>query len=346
MRWFQLSPRRDGPSPWWRRTRAPALKEQAMSLISSVRRPVVLLAIAAATTAAIVAGTAVANAADTGATSGLEQRNLATIKRVYTEVYGQGKTDRVSQFFAKDVIQHDATIADGQAGVVASVKAQQAATPRPVITIKHVLAEGSLVAVHSQVSTTPDNEKSGQATAELYRLVNNKIVEHWALTQNVTTTPANTNSMFSDLYQYAGTAPATTKAQENTNKQLVLRAVDDMFMVRDLGVLDRYWAPGNTYLQHNPNIPNGTAGLKGFVAAMAPTVHQTRFTLADGDFVITFKQSMPSASDLTSDNVGSAVVDLYRVVNSTIVEHWDVVTTVPATTVNGHSVLSSLYEER
>lgn len=326
-----------------------------MSRTTSVRRPLAVLTAIAVAGVAIAAGTTSANAAPTGAapavtptgaTSALEARNTATVRRALTEFYGQGRTERVGQFFAGDYIEHDPTVGAGRAGLVAAVKARQALNPRPVATIKHLLAEGSLVAVHSHVSPTPADEFSGQAAIELFRLADNRIVEHWRFAQAVPATSASGNTMFSDLYRYDGPAPTLSRAAEEANKQLTLKIWPAVFMARDLTAIDRYWAPGDTYLQHNPRIPNGTAGLRGFLASMPPTVSQNRFAIADGDLVLTINQSIPTTADLSSDYLGSAVADIYRIAGGRAVEHWDVVQPVPATSANGNSLFSSLYQER
>jgi predicted SnoaL-like aldol condensation-catalyzing enzyme len=40
-----------------------------------------------------------------------------------------------------------------------------------------------------------------------------------------------------------------------TNKELVIKAVTEVFINGDATALDRYWS--ENYVQHNPQIPNG-----------------------------------------------------------------------------------------
>lgn len=105
--------------------------------------------------------------------------------------------------------------------------------------------------------------------------------------------------------------------REDANKQLVVKAWAAVFSARDFTVLDRYWAAGNGYLQHNPRVPNGTAGLRGFLNSLPPSVSQNRFALADAGLVLTINQSVATSQNLDSDTVGSAVADIYRVVDAT-----------------------------
>ena len=274
-----------------------------------------------------------------------EQRNKEVVSQAYKEFFNQGRTNLVGTFFARDFIQHDPTVAAGQQGLVKQVKQNQALHPRPVTTIKHIIADGSLVMVHGQISTTPNNEASGQAFMDVYRLEGGLIVEHWTSVEAVPASSANGNSMFSDLYKYQGPVPPVSEAQEEANKQLDNKAYIGVFVGRETGLLDTYWAPGNEYIQHNPNFPNGVAALKAFVLKNPAGVRDNRYVMAEGDLVFTYAQVIPLGGDINSDFTGLAISDLSRIVNGKIVEHWDVLQPVPATSVNGNSMFSSLYPE-
>ena len=45
-----------------------------------------------------------------------------------------------------------------------------------------------------------------------------------------------------------------------TNKELVKKAMTELFINGDVTALDRYWS--DNYVQHNPQIPNGRDALK------------------------------------------------------------------------------------
>ncbi|WP_342791211.1 nuclear transport factor 2 family protein [Streptomyces montanus] len=59
---------------------------------------------------------------------------------------------------------------------------------------KRALADGDLVMLHSHVTTSPTDR--GTAAADILRLKNGKIVEHWDVLQAVPETSANDNTMF------------------------------------------------------------------------------------------------------------------------------------------------------
>jgi predicted SnoaL-like aldol condensation-catalyzing enzyme len=233
--------------------------------------------------------------------SASEERNKALVVRLFAEGFNQNKTD---------VVQELAGV-DGPAKRFTDVKAKM---PGAVATVKHVAADGDLVAVHWHASANPANEATGEAKADLYRVADGRLVEHWGITQTVPAKTASGNSLFNDVHKYPNGAPALSEEQEETNRKFAVEAYRSL-SDGDVAVIDKSWDP--RYYQHNPAAANGTGPLKQFmqqaVPASAPAT-PTRFghTLADADLVWVF----------SSDYV---VVDLFRVVDGEIIEHWDVV---------------------
>jgi predicted SnoaL-like aldol condensation-catalyzing enzyme len=66
--------------------------------------------------------------------------------------------------------------------------------PQLSVSPKRVIAEGDLVAVHSDYVDTPGER--GQAVLELFRVRDGKIVEHWTAVQDLPESSANDNTMF------------------------------------------------------------------------------------------------------------------------------------------------------
>lgn len=243
----------------------------------------------------------------------LESQNKELVRRFYTEVIGQNKTDLIAELFAADYIQHDSTVPSGPAGQITLVENLKTKTPGLVATIKHIGADGDYVAVHWQASATPDNEATGQAAVDLYRVSDGKIAEHWDVFQDVPATTASGNSMFSDLYVYEQPKQDVTEGQEEANEKMVVNAYKGLFDDRNAAVVDQYWDPN--YLQHNPQVPNGVDGLRGLVASLPPGIKLEFIqTLADDDLVYT----------ISLDSSNRPFTDIFRVVDNKIVEHWDV----------------------
>ncbi|MDG5801439.1 ester cyclase [Streptomyces ossamyceticus] len=251
--------------------------------------------------------------------SASEERNKELVLRLYSEAFNKGKTDVVKELVGADYAQHDKSVPGGADGQVKQFEDVKAKIPGAVATVKHVAADGDLVAVHWHASATPKNEATGQAKVDLFRVGDGKLTEHWGITQTVPKKTASGNSLFSDVYRYPKGAPDLSEGQEEKNRKFAVEAYRKL-SDGDASVIDKSWDP--RYYQHNPIAPNGTAPLKRFFQQNtqdAPSPGSTggggtRFgkTLADGDLVWVF----------SSDYV---VADLFRVVDGKIIEHWDVV---------------------
>ncbi len=252
-----------------------------------------------------------------------EKQNKALVLRLYSEVFNQNKTDLVKHLLAADYIQHDPTVPGGPEGQIKLFENLKARLPGVVATVKRVAADGDLVGVHWQASATPQNENTGQAWVDLFRLANGKIVEHWDVHQDVPAKTASGNSLFSDVYKYPEGAPTLTREQEKAYKQMVVSAYSKLFIEGKLEVLDQYWDP--RYYQHNPAVPNGVASVKKFFQGAQATGDPSMkilYALADQDLVWCFIQ--------IGQDPGIGVTDIFRVADSKIIEHWDVVPDTPS----------------
>jgi predicted SnoaL-like aldol condensation-catalyzing enzyme len=121
------------------------------------------------------------------------EKNKQLVSTAYQRIFGKLDTTAVDEFMSKDFLQHNPTIADGQAGVKALVKMLASkGVPKHKIEFKHVIAEGDIVILHSRY------EMAGKEMRfiDIYRVQNNKIVEHWDAMMQMPDAPANNNPMF------------------------------------------------------------------------------------------------------------------------------------------------------
>jgi predicted SnoaL-like aldol condensation-catalyzing enzyme len=91
------------------------------------------------------------------------------------------------------------------------------------------------------------------------------------------------------------------------------------------------------YKQHNPLIEDGAEGLKKYLRWIDdnyPESHSRVFRVfADGDTVILHVHRIR-----TPGTRGDAIVDLFRVQEGKITEHWDVIQPVPESTASGNNM--------
>lgn len=109
--------------------------------------------------------------------------------------------------------------------------------------------------------------------------------------------------------------------QEEVNLALVRGLFDAVLNPMDSSAVDRFIAPG--YIQHNPNVETGREPLKAFLdfikGASPEAVHDVKRMFADGDHVIAHYH----VRRWPGDN-GFAVIDIFRIEDGLIAEHWDV----------------------
>ncbi|KAJ3084953.1 hypothetical protein HK102_000488 [Quaeritorhiza haematococci] len=129
-------------------------------------------------------------------------------------------------------------------------------------------------------------------------------------------------------------APCTNCDQ---NKKLVTNLLDDFVNKRDVSRASDYFNAERTYLQHNPTAPDGADAFIALAQSLPPNAkYEPGVVLADGDFVMAHGRYIGLAP------VPLIGLDIWRVDNGKLVEHWDVFQPeVPANqTRSGRSMLT------
>lgn len=178
--------------------------------------------------------------------------------------------------------------------------------------IHRVFGDDDLVVTHgTYFGFGPDP----QVAFDLWRVEAGTIVEHWDALQPVVNETASGHS------QTDGPTAVTQPERTAKNKALVERFVQAILVDGDFAQLASFY-DGDTYIQHNPQIPDGVGGLGDALRALAEqgiTMQYERrhHTVAEGEFVFT-------QSEGTFGGNPYAFYDLFRVDNGFIAEHWDV----------------------
>jgi len=110
-------------------------------------------------------------------------------------------------------------------------------------------------------------------------------------------------------------------AQEEANLALVLDMFAHVLNPMDSAAVDRFIAAD--YIQHNQAAEPGREGLKRFLdmirGATPEAVHDVKRAFVDGDHVTVHYHVRRWPDDL-----GWAVIDIFRIEHGMIAEHWDV----------------------
>jgi predicted SnoaL-like aldol condensation-catalyzing enzyme len=136
-------------------------------------------------------------------------------------------------------------------------------------------------------------------------------------------------------------APASAAAARATaaNEALVVYVYDQLFNHFNTSVIDQYVSAN--YIQHNPTVANGPEALRQLVESLHASNPNGRnvikHVVAEGDLVL-----LQSDAGASANFAGLAIVDVFRVEDGKIVEHWDTLEAVPSATASGHDLFSTL----
>lgn len=119
--------------------------------------------------------------------------------------------------------------------------------------------------------------------------------------------------------------------QQETNKKNVVEFYDKALNQKDFEAASRYIGP--RYTQHNPVAADGPEGLKAFIQFLRDKFPNSRSEIkrvfADGDYVIVHVHAIREPGTR-----GRAIIDIFKLENGKVVEHWDVAQDVPEKAAN------------
>jgi len=128
----------------------------------------------------------------------------------------------------------------------------------------------------------------------------------------------------------------STTQQAEHNKQIVTDFYEGVFLKHQVKAYsDRYI--GDKYIQHNPHVPDGKAPFVNYFTQHFQENPEAKSVIkravAEGDLVFLHVHSTQHPQDR-----GVAIVDIFRVENGKIVEHWDVQQDVPEQNANSNTM--------
>jgi predicted SnoaL-like aldol condensation-catalyzing enzyme len=128
---------------------------------------------------------------------------------------------------------------------------------------------------------------------------------------------------------------AADAKQMEENKKTVAAFYDAVLNQKDFAAAAKYL--GNRYTQHNPSAADGPDGLKAFVAFLRDKFPNNRSEIkrifADGDYVIVHVHAVREPGTR-----GNAIIDIFKLENGKVVEHWDVIQPIPEKPANDNGM--------
>ena len=117
------------------------------------------------------------------------------VTRFLTQFYLEKKVREAFETWVEPgYIQHNPLAATGRDAAIAFLEPFFQGHPDAVYSIKRIIADGNLVAVHSHAKFTADER--GLAVVDILRVEHCKIAEHWDVAQPVPEKTANSNGIF------------------------------------------------------------------------------------------------------------------------------------------------------
>ena len=130
-------------------------------------------------------------------------------------------------------------------------------------------------------------------------------------------------------------AESAIEANEERNKEIVIAFYNAAINDKDFEAASAYL--GDKYIQHNPLAADGPEGLRAFLEFakenMSTFKVEFKRVLADGDFVMVHAHAKANPDDR-----GSAVMDIFRLEDGKVVEHWDVMQPIPEAAMNDNTM--------
>jgi predicted SnoaL-like aldol condensation-catalyzing enzyme len=117
---------------------------------------------------------------------------------------------------------------------------------------------------------------------------------------------------------------------QETNKEIVKKFYDLIINKKDFEAVRPYIGP--RYKQHNPLVKDYPEGLREFIEFLKKNYPEARSeikrVIAEDDYVVLHVHS------IRSPKIQRAIIEIFRLENGKINEHWDVIQEIPETSAN------------
>ncbi len=243
-------------------------------------------------------------------------QKLENAKCLYMEGIRDGNArEAVTKYTGDRYTQHSAGVRDGIEGFVEFFEPFLARNPVRDIRVLRAFEDGQYVFVHAFQSLNHGAAK--WVTMDMFDTdANDKIIEHWDVISEYVDETVSGHSMIS------GPSEVSDFESTNSNKALVREFLVEVLQNGKLEKIGDY-VSNETYIQHNPTVADGIAGILVFVQTLAKAGNTIRYdevfkVIGQGDLVV-------SLSKVSMGKKMMAVFDLFRLSNGRIVEHWDAI---------------------
>lgn len=244
-------------------------------------------------------------------------QKLENAKNLYLEGIRDGKArEAVTKYTGARYTQHSTGVKDGIEGFVEFFEPFIERNPKRDIQIVRGWEDGQYVFLQAYQSLN-DGDAQWVTTDFFDTDENDKIIEHWdVISEYAENTPSGHTST-------DGATEIADLDKTEDNKQVVRNLIRDVMMRENPQNIDNYIS-SETYIQHNKEVADGLEHFKPLALADNPPLLYSEIVLlvGQGNFVATLCKA-------TWEGAPYAQVDIFRLEDGLIVEHWDNVEPVP-----------------
>jgi len=254
-------------------------------------------------------------------------KKLENAKKLYLEGIRDGKVrEAVTKYTGDRYTQHSTGVKDGVEGFVEFFEPFIKRNPERDIQIIRSIMDGNYVFLHVY-----QNINKGEAewvTTDFFDTdENDKIVEHWdVISEYSNSTPSGHTSI-------DGSTEILDIDKTEENKELVKKLIRDGLMKGGNPANLPNYISEEQYIQHNKEVADGLEHFQKLASMPNRPLNYEEIVLMVGqeNFVATLSRANWNDGKLNQDY---AQVDLFRIENGKVVEHWDNVEPVPEKDVN------------
>ncbi|MEM7658571.1 MAG: nuclear transport factor 2 family protein [Bacteroidota bacterium] len=244
-------------------------------------------------------------------------------KKLYLEGIRDGNyVEAVNAYTGDRYTQHSTGVKDGKEGFIEFFSEFVERNPKRDIQIVRGWEDGQYVFLHAYQSIN-DGESQWVTTDFFDTDENDKIIEHWdVISAYSPSTPSGHTST-------NGATEITDLDKTDENKALVREMITQVMMPGgDPHRIDEFIS-SEEYIQHNKDVPDGLEHFKALATQPNPPLMYDEIVLltGKGNFVATLCKA-------SWEGTPYAQIDIFRIENGKIVEHWDNVEPVPENDVN------------
>ena len=258
---------------------------------------------------------------------GRMSKKLENAISLYMEGIRDGNyREAVYKYTGARYTQHSTGVKDGKEGFIEFFEEFSQRNPVRDIQIIRSLVDGQYVFLHAYQNI--GNGEAEWITTDFFDTdEDDKIIEHWdVISAYSDSTPSGHTSI-------DGATEVTDLDKTEENKALVRNLIRDALMREgNPANLGRYISE-DQYIQHNKEVPDGLEHFQKLATMHNRPLNYEEIVLlvGQGNFVATLSRA--NWNDGTT-NQDYAQVDIFRIKNGKVVEHWDNVEPVPEVNVN------------